>query len=174
MAVVTDVVIALGANLGERSATLADAVVALGALEGLELTTTSPVVTTAPVGGPDQPDYLNAVVLARTTLAPAALLAALHAIEAAHGRERVVRWGARTLDLDLVAYGAPGDADEVVQDDPALTLPHPRAHERAFVLAPWAAADPHARLRLPDGRVADVRSLLEQAPDRAGVSAVPA
>lgn len=170
----TAVVIAVGANLGDRAATLADAVAALGALEGVEVTATSPVVTTAPVGGPDQPDYLNAVVLARTTLAPAALLAALHALEAAHGRERVVRWGARTLDLDLVAYGDPGEDDEVVQDDPALTLPHPRAHERAFVLAPWAAADPHARLRLPDGRVADVRSLLEQAPDRADVSRVPA
>ena len=167
----TAVVIALGANLGDRSSTIAGAVAALTALDGLEVTATSPLVSTPPVGGPDQPDYLNAVVLARTTLPPAALLAALHAIEAAHGRERDVRWGARTLDLDLVAYGAPGDADEVVRDDPALTLPHPRAHERAFVLAPWAAADPGARLRLPDGRVADVRRLLEQAPDRAGVSA---
>ncbi len=170
----TAVVIAVGANLGDRAATVADAVAALGALEGVEVTATSPVVSTAPVGGPDQPDYLNAVVLARTTLAPAALLAELHAIEAAGGRERVVRWGARTLDLDLVAYGDPGDDDEIVQDEPSLTLPHPRAHQRAFVLAPWAAADPRARLRLPDGQVADVRSLLEQAPDRAGVSGVPA
>ena len=170
----TAVVIAIGTNLGDSASTVADAVAALGALEGLLVTATSPVVSTAAVGGPEQPDYLNAVVLARTTLAPPALLAALHVIEADHGRERLVRWGARTLDLDLVAYGQPGDADEVVQDDAALTLPHPRAHERAFVLAPWAAADPGARLRLPDGRVADVRRLLDQAPDRAGVSMVPA
>jgi 2-amino-4-hydroxy-6-hydroxymethyldihydropteridine diphosphokinase len=92
------------------------------------------------VGGPDQPDYYNAVLLARTTLPPAGVLAAAHAAEAARQRTREVRWGPRTLDVDIISYGT------VVSDDPELTLPHPRAHERAFVLVPWHDADPAAEL----------------------------
>ena len=160
------VVLALGANLGDRAATLALAVTGLAATRGLVVDAVSPTYATAPVGGPPQPDYLNAVVLARTTLPPAELLAACQGVEAAHGRTRSVRWGPRSLDVDVVAYGAPGSADEVVQDDPGLTLPHPRAHQRAFVLAPWAALDPHALLRLPDGSLAWVRHLLAAAADR--------
>ena len=163
------VVLALGANLADPARTLDAAVTALSQLPGLQLRAVSPVFATAPVGGPAQPDYLNAVVLALTTLSPRDLLQACQAIETDHGRERSVRWGPRTLDIDLVAVGAPGAPDEVVQSEPELTLPHPRAHERAFVLAPWAALDPAAQLRLPDGSLALVRDLLASAQDRDGV-----
>jgi len=166
VAAVTAVVLALGANLGDRGATLHAAVDELDALDGVRVRAASALFATAPVGGPDQPDYLNAVVLVETTLAPEQLLAAVQGVEASHGRERLVRWGARTLDIDLVAWGDQGTGDEVVLDRPELTLPHPRAHERAFVLAPWLSVDPAARLRLPDGRLADVRDLLAQAADR--------
>jgi len=109
----------------------------------------SPVYETAPVGGPDQPDYLNAVLLARTSLAARPLLGRLHEVEAAFARVRDVRFGPRTLDVDIVAY------DGVVGADPGLTLPHPRAHQRAFVLAPWHDVDPDAVLP-GHGRVADL------------------
>ena len=151
-----EVVLALGSNLGDREAAISTAVAALRTAAGLAVAAVSPVVTTAPVGGPEQPDYLNAIVLAATTLPPTELLAVCQQIEAGQGRERTVRWGPRTLDIDLIAYGEPGRSGEVVMDDPALTLPHPRAHLRAFVLAPWAAVDPGARLRLPDGTVTSV------------------
>jgi dihydroneopterin aldolase / 2-amino-4-hydroxy-6-hydroxymethyldihydropteridine diphosphokinase len=164
-----EVVLALGANLGNRAETLRAAVRELDATPGLRVRAVSAPVETDPVGGPDQPDYLNAVVVARTTLPPAELLAACHRVEADHGRERVVRWGARTLDVDLVAYGEPETAGEVRSDAPELTLPHPRAHERAFVLAPWQQVQPQARLRLPDGSVHPVAELLAAAADRDGV-----
>lgn len=142
------VVIALGANLGD-AATRLDA--ALDDLAGdLEQVRRAPFVTTDPVGGPDQPRYTNSVVVATTALSPQALLARLHAVEARHGRVREVRWGSRTLDLDLIQYGDPVSGTEVVSDDPQLTLPHPRAHERGFVLAPWARLDPEARLSVGD------------------------
>ncbi len=148
------VVVALGSNLGDRGETLAAAVAALEGVAGLTVTAVSGVVETDPVGGPEQPPYLNAVAVGRSSLPPAALLARLHDIEAAHGRTREIRWGARTLDLDLIQFGTPGSSREVMSDDEALTLPHPRAAERAFVLAPWADADPRATLRVapgPDG-----------------------
>jgi dihydroneopterin aldolase/2-amino-4-hydroxy-6-hydroxymethyldihydropteridine diphosphokinase len=172
------VVLALGANLGDAGATIEAAAKALAEVDGLSVDVLSPVVTTAPVGGPEQPDYRNAVVLGATTLEPDALLAACHRVEQQHGRERLVRWGARTLDIDLIAYGRPGSPSEVVLPpevpvtDAALerlVLPHPRAHARAFVLAPWAAVDPSAELRLPDGRVRPVVELLAEAPDAGGV-----
>lgn len=141
-------VVALGSNLGDRSATLAAAADALRAIPGVTLRAVSAPVETDPVGGPEQADYLNAVAVGVTSLTPGQLLAALHRIEARHGRARVVRWGERTLDLDLIQYGTPGTADEVRCDDPALLLPHPRAHERAFVLAPWLDADPGAQVRV--------------------------
>lgn len=155
-------VIALGSNLGDRGHTLSLAVDALRALPGFTVTSVSPIVESEPVGGPDQPPYLNAVVVGRTTLPPADLLDALHRIEAAHGRTRDVRWGARTLDLDLIQVGTPGSAEEVVSDDETLTLPHPRAGERAFVLVPWAAADPDACLRLgsAEKEIRPVRQIL--------------
>lgn len=163
------VVLALGANLADPAQTLQTAVLALSALPRLQVRAVSPVYATTPVGGPPQPDYLNAVVLASTTCSPQDLLRACQDVETDHGRERSVRWGPRTLDIDLVSFGAPGSPGEVVQTRPELTLPHPRAHERAFVLAPWVALDPAARLRLPDGTLAAVHDLLASAPDRAGV-----
>jgi dihydropteroate synthase len=146
-----DVVLALGANLGDRLGTLTAAVTAIGQLPGTTITAVSPVYETAPVGGPDQPDYLNAVLLARTTLRPGDLLSRLHEIEAAHDRVRAVRFGPRTLDIDIVTYSGE------LSDDPVLTLPHPRARERAFVLAPWHDIDPEAVLPGEyGGRVADL------------------
>jgi 2-amino-4-hydroxy-6-hydroxymethyldihydropteridine diphosphokinase len=100
------------------------------------------VWATAPVGGPpDQPEFLNAVIEVDVDgLEPADVLEAAHNVEAELGRVRKERWGPRTIDVDIVAY-----ADEV-SDDPVLTLPHPRAHQRAFVLAPWHDVDPEAQL----------------------------
>jgi dihydroneopterin aldolase / 2-amino-4-hydroxy-6-hydroxymethyldihydropteridine diphosphokinase len=156
------VVIALGANLGAAQSTLEAAVRAMAAVGGLQIIAASELFETDPVGGPDQPVYLNAVVLARTRLAPFALLTELHEIEADHGRVRETRWGARTLDLDLIQYGNPVLAQDLVSQDPELILPHPRAHERAFVLAPWSALDAEAQLRVGDALV-PVSELLERA-----------
>jgi dihydroneopterin aldolase/2-amino-4-hydroxy-6-hydroxymethyldihydropteridine diphosphokinase len=154
-------VIALGANLGVVQATLESAVRALADVDGLRITAVSDLFETDPVGGPDQPVYLNAVVLARTRLAPFALLTELHSIEADHGRVRETRWGARSLDLDIVQYGDPVVGSDMVSQDPELMLPHPRAHERAFVLAPWFAVDPEAQLRVGEALV-PVGELLER------------
>ena len=155
------VVIALGANLGAVRSTLEAAVRALADVDGLQITAVSDLFESDPVGGPDQPVYLNAVVLARTRLAAFALLKELHAIEADHGRMRETRWGARTLDLDLIQYGDPESGSELVSQDPELMLPHPRAHERAFVLAPWLALDAEAQLRVGEALV-PVSELLER------------
>jgi dihydroneopterin aldolase/2-amino-4-hydroxy-6-hydroxymethyldihydropteridine diphosphokinase len=165
------VVLALGANLGDPVTGLTRAVEALAGTPGLEVTAVSPLVRTEPVGGPDQPAYLNAVLLARTVLTPQSVLAVAHHVEQGAGRERVVRWGPRTLDVDLIQYGEPPDTAH--SEDPELTLPHPRAHERAFVLAPWAQADPSGELVLADGSHARVTDLAETAADRAGLSAGP-
>ncbi len=148
------VVIALGANLGDREHTLARAVARLRRGGGLRRLRCSVAFETDPVGGPDQPAYLNAVALAQTRHTPSRLLSGLHAIEDDLGRSRAVRWGARTLDLDLIQYGSPGEPNEVRSDDHRLTLPHPRAAERAFVLVPWLDADPGARLRVGEDVVA--------------------
>ncbi|GAB3886019.1 2-amino-4-hydroxy-6-hydroxymethyldihydropteridine diphosphokinase [Terrabacter terrigena] len=168
------VVIALGTNLGDRGQTLVDAVASLTALPGLTVTAVSDIVATDPVGGPEQPEYLNAVVVARSLLHPHDLLAELHRIESDHGRTREIRWGARTLDLDLIQYGQPGGHREVVSDDPELTLPHPRARERAFVLVPWSDADPRATLRVDPARdgIRPVVDLLADV-DRSGVRPGP-
>jgi 2-amino-4-hydroxy-6-hydroxymethyldihydropteridine diphosphokinase len=113
----------------------------------------SPVYETPPWGPVSQPDYLNAVILASDEGAdPRTWLARARVAEDAAGRLRDVRWGPRTLDVDIVAV------DNVEQSDPDLTLPHPRAAERAFVLVPWLAVDPEARL--PGGSVADLVALL--------------
>lgn len=165
----TPVVIALGSNLGESAEMLHDAAVALFGL--IDIDAVSPLVETDPVGGPDQPAYLNAVVTGTTSLAPRALLRFLHDIERAHGRTRDVRWGPRTLDLDLIQYGDPAFNTDVQMDDPALTLPHPRAHERAFVLVPWTEADPEATLRV-GGQVRRVADLVA-AMDTSGVRPGP-
>ena len=144
------VVVALGANLGDARATLDAAVAEIAALPGFRVRAVSPLVETAPVGGPEQPAYLNAVLLGETTLAAPDLLRALHAVEQGHGRTREVRWGARTIDLDLIQVGTPGTGAEVRSDAPDLLLPHPRAHQRGFVLVPWSHVDPDACLRVGD------------------------
>jgi len=133
-------VLALGSNLGDRLATLQGAVDALLAPPGLALVALSPVYETVPVGGPPQPEYLNAVLIADTALPATDLLRRGQGVEAAFGRVRQEVWGPRTLDVDVIVYG------DVVSDDPELTLPHPRAQERAFVLAPWLDADPDAEI----------------------------
>jgi 2-amino-4-hydroxy-6-hydroxymethyldihydropteridine diphosphokinase len=146
-----EAVVALGANLGDRARTIAEAVAALGHLPLVDdVRASEPIESVAlKPEGPDAaaPGYLNAVALVTTRLAPSVLLGFLHAIEERHGRERRERWGDRTLDLDLIAYG------DVVSDDPALLLPHPRAAERDFVLGPWLQLDPEATLP-GTGRVA--------------------
>lgn len=153
-------VLALGSNLGERSTTLSEAVDELTSDPAVRLCRASDVVQTKPVGGPaGQPDFLNLVVEVETTLAPLELLRHCQAVEQIHHRTREVRWGPRTLDVDIITYA------DTTSDDEVLTLPHPRAAERAFVLQPWAWMDPEARL---DGeRVAD---LAERAADRDGVA----
>lgn len=137
-------VIALGANLGDRGSTLRAAASAIAALPGVTPVASSREVESVAVtlAGRDEtkPRYRNAVVVVDTDLEPQALLDALHGIEDEHGRTREVRWGDRTLDLDVVAI------DDVVIDTATLTVPHPRAAERAFVLAPWVDADPAAVL----------------------------
>ncbi|NNM47673.1 2-amino-4-hydroxy-6-hydroxymethyldihydropteridine diphosphokinase [Knoellia koreensis] len=153
-----EVVIAMGSNLGESLETLHDAAIALFTLLGGDVQVSGLYETDA-VGGPDQPAYLNAVVVGSTHLAPSSLLAELHDIEQAHGRTREIRWGPRTLDLDLVQYGDPVFDTDVVMDTPTLTLPHPRAHERGFVLVPWVQVDPEAVLRV-DGEVRRVADLV--------------
>jgi 2-amino-4-hydroxy-6-hydroxymethyldihydropteridine diphosphokinase len=146
-------VISLGANLGDRQATLLAAARELANADGVELTAISPVIETAalrPDGvDHDAPAYLNAVALITTTLTPVALLDLLTGIERAHGRVRAERWGDRTLDLDIVDFAGLQSTSE------RLILPHPSAFERAFVLKPWLAVDPDAVLP-GHGRVADL------------------
>lgn len=144
-------VIALGSNLGNRLETLQGAVDALEDTPGVRVKAVSPVYETEPWGVPpgSQADYFNAVVLVRTTLPPESLLERGHAIEEAYLRVRTERWGPRTIDVDIIAYQG------VVRDDPRLTLPHPRAHERAFVLVPWYDVDPAAEVP-GRGTVADL------------------
>lgn len=145
----TRAVLSLGANLGDRLAALQHAVDTLCSAPEIRAVAVSPVYESAPVGGPEQPDYLNAVLLVDTTGDAHGLLALARRAESGMGRIREVRWGPRTLDVDVVAF------DDVVSDDPELTLPHPRAAERAFVLLPWLAADPEAQLT-GRGRVSDL------------------
>ena len=133
-------VLAVGSNLGDRLGTLQGCVTAIGRLPDTDVLAISPVYETDPVGGPAQPDYLNAVLVVETGLRPRELLDAAHRIEAEFGRVRAERFGPRTLDIDIISYAGQ------VSDDPVLTLPHPRAHERAFVLVPWHDVDAHAEL----------------------------
>jgi len=145
----SEVALALGSNMGDSAEILQGAVTDLSAVEGLTLEAASAVYETDPVGGPDQAPYLNAVVVGRTTLTGVELHAATKSIEQAWHRLREVRWGPRTLDIDIVALGG-----EVI-DTPDLTVPHPRAHERAFVLVPWHDAEPQASIP-GRGRVVDL------------------
>ena len=141
--------LSLGANLGDAAATLDEAVAALERHPRISVRARSSLYRTAPWGGVEQDDFLNLGVLVETTLPPAQLLAVCQGIEVACGRTRELRWGPRTLDIDLIAFTA--DGVEQVSDTPELTLPHPRAHERAFVLAPWAEIAPDAVVTTPEG-----------------------
>lgn len=155
----TKAVLALGSNLGERNDTLTTAVSDLVDRPEVRLLGVSPVVQTKAVGGPaGQPDFLNMVISVATTLSPEELLEHCHAVEQKHHRVREVRWGPRTLDVDIIVYG------DVRSDDPRLTLPHPLAASRAFVLYPWSLLDPTAQL---DGR--SVAALAAHASDFADV-----
>lgn len=156
----TRAILALGSNLGEREGTLQSAVAELVDRPEVRLHNVSPVMTTKPVGGPQgQPDFLNMVIAVETTLTAKELLAHCQAVERAHHRTRDVRWAARTLDVDIIIYGAETSAD------PVLTLPHPRAAERAFVLYPWSLMEPNATLAGES-----VSALAAVAPDMAGIT----
>jgi 2-amino-4-hydroxy-6-hydroxymethyldihydropteridine diphosphokinase len=128
--------VGLGSNMGDRLANLQFAIDSLSSTVGTQVHSISPIYETDPVGGPAQDDYLNAVVVLKTILSPEQLLAATQAIELAAHRERGEHWGPRTLDLDLLAM------DDLTLNSPNLVLPHPRAHERGFVLLPWSMLDP--------------------------------
>ncbi len=133
--------LSIGSNLGDRVALLRSAVEAFADV----LVSLSPVYETSPWGGVEQEPFLNAVLLVAGPLTPAEWLDRARAVEIAAGRERTLHWGPRTLDVDIVTVRG-RDGVEVVSADPVLTLPHPRAHERAFVLAPWLDLDPAATL----------------------------
>ena len=127
--------LALGSNEGDRLSALQRAVDLLDGAAGISIRRSSRIYETEPVGGPPQPDFLNAVVEARTSLDARELLEACHRVERSLGRERVVRWGPRTIDIDILTYGR-----ERI-DEPDLVIPHPRMHERGFVLAPLLELD---------------------------------
>jgi 2-amino-4-hydroxy-6-hydroxymethyldihydropteridine diphosphokinase len=132
------IVLALGSNLGDRESNLDQAISELEKI--IEITHLSTLHETAPVGGPKQGDYLNAVLIGETQLDPHELLALTSKIETKLGRVREVRNGPRTVDIDLIVFGA------LQIKTPDLELPHPRAHEREFVLAPWLEIDPDAQI----------------------------
>jgi 2-amino-4-hydroxy-6-hydroxymethyldihydropteridine diphosphokinase len=148
-------VLSLGANLGDRAGALRAALTAL-ADDGLVARST--LYETPPWGPVEQPPYLNAIAIVRGPRDARGWLKRAHELEQAAGRTRDVRWGARTLDVDVVTV-TEDDGTPVLSDDPDLTLPHPRAHERAFVLVPWSTLEPGAVLP-GRGRVADLMAAL--------------
>ena len=143
-------VISLGANIGNPEEQMQLALAMLR--EATDVIALSSIYTTEPVGGPVQPNYLNAICITESELPAADLLALLHGIEKTLGREHVERWGPRTIDLDLIQYGT------ILSSTQELERPHPRAHERKFVLEPWLEVEPDAIL-LTHGKVSE---LLEQ------------
>ena len=144
-------VVALGANIGSPREQMDEAIALLG--EATEVKAVSTYFVTKPVGGPEQPDYLNAVCILESELPALDLLAVLQGIEKSLGRERDVRWGPRTIDLDLIQYGS------LLSAAAELELPHPRAHERRFVLEPWCEIEPDAIL-LTHGKISDLLAQL--------------
>lgn len=154
-----DAFIALGANLADRRHAIHSAIDALDAFPGLRVTALSTLHETDPVGPPAQGRYLNAAAALRTSLSPAELLAALLAVERSLGRDRAapssVRWGPRVIDLDLLLY-----ADAVI-DAPGLNVPHPRMHERRFVLAPLNQIAPRARHPVLERTVSELLAALD-------------
>lgn len=159
------VVFSIGSNLGDRLATLQGAVAALEDTPELQIQSVSSVYETVPIGAPaDSPDFLNAIVIADTSLAPETLLTRVHALEDAFGRTRdeKVANAPRTLDVDLIVAGG------LVIKNADFVLPHPHAHDRAFVLIPWLEIEPNAEIP-GRGRIVD---LLEGV-DRTGVTKRP-
>jgi 2-amino-4-hydroxy-6-hydroxymethyldihydropteridine diphosphokinase len=152
MRAIRPAVLSLGSNVGDRVANLQGAIDSLADTPEVHMVAVSSVYETQPVDAPDgSPDFLNAIVLADTTLSIAMLLERAQAIEAAFGREHGERNAPRTLDIDLIVVG------DRVNESPELTLPHPRAHERAFVLVPWHEID--ARAVIPGkGKISDLLS----------------
>lgn len=144
-------VVALGANIGSPREQMDVAIALLR--EATEVKAVSSYFVTKPVGGPEQPDYLNAVCILESELPALDLLAVLQGIEKSLGRERDVRWGPRTIDLDLIQYGS------LLSAAAELELPHPRAHERRFVLEPWSEIEPDAIL-LTHGKISELLAQL--------------
>ena len=159
------VIVAMGGNLGDPATAMRSAVVSMDGIPGNQIMGISPLYRTTPWGMEEgTPSFLNAVVELTTTMEPMELLKALQMIESAHGRSREVHWGSRPLDLDII------DFDGMVSSDPALTLPHPRAWQRAFVLAPLADLLPN--MVLPGEHGGAVAQLLEACPDKGAVQRV--
>ena len=140
-------IVALGSNVGDPKANLDLALALLR--EATDVKKVSSYYSTKPVGFTDQPDFLNAVCIIETELPAMALLAMLQGIEKVMGRERTIKWGPRTIDLDIIQYG------DLISKAEELTLPHPRAHERKFVLEPWHEIEPDAIL-LTHGKISDL------------------
>jgi 2-amino-4-hydroxy-6-hydroxymethyldihydropteridine diphosphokinase len=157
----TKAVLALGANLGDPMAAVLGAMEALDQAEGVQVVARSSLYVTDPVGGPDQPRFINAVVVVDTSLSPLQLLECALEIEQQWHRTREVHWGPRTLDIDVI------DIPGVVMDTTTLTLPHPRAAERAFVLVPWLEIDPAAQLT----ELGPISTLMQDI-DRSGIEPV--
>jgi 2-amino-4-hydroxy-6-hydroxymethyldihydropteridine diphosphokinase len=144
-------VIALGSNIGEPKANLDLAIALLK--EATDVKQISSYYITKPVGYQDQPDFLNAVCIIESELPAMELLNMLQGIEKVMGRERTIKWGPRNIDLDIIQYGS------LLSNAEELTLPHPRAHERKFVLEPWHEIEPEAVL-LTHGKIADLLTKL--------------
>jgi len=144
-------VVALGANIGNPSEQMNLAIAMLK--EATEVIAISSFYTTKPVGGPEQPDYINAVCILESELPALDLLSLLQGIEKSLGRERIERWGPRTIDLDLIQYGS------LLSKAVELELPHPRAHERRFVIEPWHEIEPDAVL-LTHGKISELLAQL--------------
>ncbi|CAB4768949.1 MAG: 2-amino-4-hydroxy-6-hydroxymethyldihydropteridine diphosphokinase [Actinobacteria bacterium] len=145
----TRVVLSIGANLGDAETMVHQTIHQLSQI--LKESKASRIYQTAPVGVEDQPEFFNAVVMGEWGGTADELLEKTSKLEEAAGRERILRWGVRTLDIDIIAFG------DQVSHDPKLTLPHPRAHERLFVLIPWIELQPDAHL-IGQG---DVRGIID-------------
>lgn len=165
-------VLGLGANLGQPLQALRAALSALHTHPDISVDAASTAFATKPVGGIDQPDFTNAVAIVTTELSPLQLLGVCQGIELAHGRTRELRWGPRTLDIDLIRCSRPGALDdaaaEITCETGQLVLPHPRAAERAFVLAPWAQLRPAATVTTASGTV-PITTALTRADDGGGL-----